>query len=76
MAAPNQQAYQSALSQHAGNLTAQATPAITSLAGRVQFTLDSDIRLACEDQAQAQGIPFGEWLQQTVNDALRAQLGM
>ena len=42
----------------------------------VSFRLDSDIRLACEDQAQAQGIPWQDWLQQTMNDSLRAYLGI
>lgn len=42
----------------------------------VSFRLDSDIRLACEDQAASQGIPFEQWLQQTVNDALRMTLGI
>lgn len=44
--------------------------------GLVMFVLDSDIKLACEDQAVAQGIDFGAWLQQTVNDALRGYLGI
>lgn len=41
----------------------------------VSFRLDPDLRLACEDQAQAAGHPFEEWLQQTINDSLRAYLG-
>ena len=42
----------------------------------VSFRLDSDIRLACEDQAQAQGMEFDLWLQQTLNEALHGYLGI
>lgn len=42
----------------------------------VQFVLDQDILLACEDQARSQGLDFSAWLQQTGNDALRAYLGV
>jgi len=44
--------------------------------GRVSFVLDLDIRMAVEDQAQAQGIGVEEWLQQVANDALRSYIGI
>ena len=46
------------------------------LDGPLTFRLDPDIRMACIDQAQACGVEFNEWLQQTVNDCLRSNFGL
>jgi hypothetical protein len=46
------------------------------LDGPLTFMLPQDLRLACVDQAQAMGVEFGEWLQGTIEEALRAQLGL
>lgn len=45
------------------------------LVGIQTFTLDSDIALACEDQQKASGMTWEAWLNQAVNDALRAFVG-
>lgn len=56
--------------------TPSPLPRPSHLDSPVSFRLDPDIRLACEDQAQAQGMGFDQWLEQTVNDALRGYLGI
>lgn len=45
------------------------------LVGIQTFTLDPDIALACEDQQKASGMKWEDWLNQAVNDALRAFVG-
>jgi hypothetical protein len=46
------------------------------LDGPLTFRLPVDLRMACIDQAQAMGMPFDVWLQGTIEEALRAQLGV
>lgn len=61
--------------------TAYRTPALTDpnagyLDGPLTFRLPQDLRLACVDQAHAMGVEFSVWLQGTIEEALRAQLGL
>jgi hypothetical protein len=43
---------------------------------KVTITIDPDMILAAEDQARSMGVPFKEWCQQILNDALRTYLGI
>lgn len=44
------------------------------LQAKQSFILDPDIALECEDRANASGHSWQEWLQETVNEALKAHL--
>lgn len=46
------------------------------LLGPQTFILDSDIALACEDQQKSSGMKWEAWLNQAINDSLRAWLGV
>lgn len=58
--------------------TPQPTPTrITAPASRrFSIKLNDDILLACEDQAQSQGLELESWVEQTCNDALAGYLGV
>ena len=60
--------------------TQYRSPALTDpqagyLDSPLTFRLPADLRMACIDQAQAQGIPFEQWIQEAVVEGLRLQFG-